>query len=184
MELQNKTCQSICWYVMRDLKRSNAKLPAYKFLEENRFEVFTPMKWSLVEEHGKKIRKRIPVLPDLLFVRSTRNALDEIVDKLPTLQYRYLRGGYCRPMVVADADMDLFLCAVNQTSDPCYYLPEEITPKMYGRMVRIVGGGMDGFEGKLLTVRGSKRRRLVVSIPSVLSVAIEINPDFVQLEPI
>ena len=167
MELQNKTCQSICWYVMRDLKRSNAKLPAYKFLEENRFEVFTPMKWALVEEHGKKIRKRIPVLPDLLFVRSTRNALDEIVDKLPTLQYRYLRGGYCRPMVVADADMDLFLCAVNQTSDPCYYLP-----------------GMDGFEGKLLTVRGSKRRRLVVSIPSVLSVAIEINPDFVQLEPI
>lgn len=55
---------------------------------------------------------------------------------------------------------------------------------MYGPMVRKEGGGIEGFEGKLLTVRGSKRRRLVVSIPSVLSVAIEINPDFVQLEPI
>ncbi|WP_297604870.1 UpxY family transcription antiterminator [uncultured Alistipes sp.] len=169
---------------MRDLKRSNAKLPAYKFLEENRFDVFTPMKWALVEEHGKKIRKRIPVLPDLLFVRSTRSALDEIVDKLPTLQYRYLRGGYCRPMIVPDADMDLFLRAVSRTEDPCYYLPGEITPGMYGRTVRIVGGGMDGLEGKLLTVRGSKRRRLVVSIPSVLEVTVEITPDFVQMQPI
>lgn len=169
---------------MRDLKRHNAKLPAYKFLEEKQLEVFTPMKWRLVEERGKRMRKKVPVIPDLLFVHSTRRTLDEIVDKLPTLQYRYLRGAYCQPMVVADADMDLFLRAVNGSDDPCYYLPGEITPDMYGRMVRIVGGGMDGLEGKLLTVRGSKRRRLVVSIPSILSVTVEITPDFVQVQPI
>lgn len=98
---------------MRDLKRHNAKLPAYKFLEEKQLEVFTPMKWCLVEERGKRMRKKVPVIPDLLFVHSTRRTLDEIVDKLPTLQYRYLRGAYCQPMVVADADMDLFLRAVN-----------------------------------------------------------------------
>lgn len=32
------------WFVMRDLKRSNAKQPAYKQLEDNGMEVFTPMK--------------------------------------------------------------------------------------------------------------------------------------------
>jgi hypothetical protein len=30
-----------CWYVMRDLKRANAKLPAYKQLLNEHFEVFT-----------------------------------------------------------------------------------------------------------------------------------------------
>lgn len=36
------------WFVMRDLKRNNAKLPAYKMLSEMKIEIFTPMKWKIV----------------------------------------------------------------------------------------------------------------------------------------
>lgn len=39
------------WFVMRDLKRVNAKLPAYKLLRNSEFEVFTPMKWRLVKKN-------------------------------------------------------------------------------------------------------------------------------------
>lgn len=35
------------WFVMRDLKRPNAKEPAYKQLGELSIEVFTPLKWHL-----------------------------------------------------------------------------------------------------------------------------------------
>lgn len=169
------------WYVMRDLGRSNAKIPAYRFLEEKQFEVFTPMRWRLVEERGKRIRKRIPIIPDLLFVYSTRNALDEVVDRMPTLQYRYVRGAYCEPMIVPQTQMEPFLRAVRQSDDPGYYLPGEITSEMCGRTVRIVGGAMDGVEGQLLKVRGSRKRRLVVRISSVLDVAVEISPEYVYL---
>lgn len=31
------------WYVMRDLKRANAKHPAYKILGEMNMKIFTPM---------------------------------------------------------------------------------------------------------------------------------------------
>lgn len=41
------------WYVMRDLKRPNAKHPAYKQLEELGFQVFIPMKWFLSVKQGK-----------------------------------------------------------------------------------------------------------------------------------
>ena len=37
------------WFVMRDLKRPNAKLPAYQQLIEDGFEVFTPMRWQIAE---------------------------------------------------------------------------------------------------------------------------------------
>ena len=37
--------QRMHWYVMRDLKRPNAKLPAYKQLSDEHLEVFTPMQW-------------------------------------------------------------------------------------------------------------------------------------------
>ena len=33
------------WFVMRDLKRGNAKQPAYKLLAELKIRFFTPMVW-------------------------------------------------------------------------------------------------------------------------------------------
>ena len=56
------------WYVMRDLKRANAKLPAYKLLGNLNMEVFTPMRWRLIVRQGKHIREEVPFMQDLLFV--------------------------------------------------------------------------------------------------------------------
>ncbi len=41
------------WYVMRDLKRANAKHPAYKILGEMNMKIFTPMVWKLSVKQGK-----------------------------------------------------------------------------------------------------------------------------------
>ena len=38
------------WYAMRDLKRSNALLPAYKQLSQAGMEVFTPMVLGLFQK--------------------------------------------------------------------------------------------------------------------------------------
>ncbi len=170
------------WYVMRDLKRANAKERAYGLLEELHFEVFTPMQWRLVTRQGRRIREEHPVIPDLLFVRAVRHSLDPIVEKTPTLQYRYVRGGkYCDPMVVAESDMECFIRAVRSSESPRYYLPEEITPAMYGRRIRIVGGPLDGCEGSLVTARGSCVRRLLVDLPTLLAVSVEVSPEYIQL---
>lgn len=55
------------WFVMRDLKRGNAKNHAYKMLQGLKFDVFTPMKWHVATRKGEKVREEIPVIPDLLF---------------------------------------------------------------------------------------------------------------------
>lgn len=170
------------WFVMRDLKRPNAKWPAYKQLGEAQIEVFTPMKWQLAVKQGKKVREEIPLLSDLLFVYATREKLDRIVEKTPTLQYRYMRGkAYCEPLTVNDAEMRRFMLAVRGAKAPVYYLPEEITKKMYGRKVRIVGGPLNGYEGCLLATRGSKVKRLVVELPQLLSVSVEVSPEYIEM---
>lgn len=46
-----KNEQRMHWYVMRDLKRPNAKLPAYKQLSDEHLEVFTPMQWRLLSAY-------------------------------------------------------------------------------------------------------------------------------------
>lgn len=166
---------------MRDLKRTNAKEPAYKLLESKQVKVFVPMQWQVLTQNGKRIRRQVPFMQDLLFVHETRTVLDPIVEKTPTLQYRWLRHTFREPMTVNDGEMERFIQVVGNSEAPKYYLPNEITPKMHGRRIRIVGGPLDNYEGRLLTTQGSKIKRLFVELKGLLGVSIEVNPEFIEM---
>ena len=174
----NEACQ---WFVMRDLTRPNAKLPAYKLLDGLNIRNFTPMVWKLMLNHGKRERRQMPFIHDLLFVYASRAELDSVVETTPMLQYRYLRGGYKMPMTVRAADMQRFMHAVRFSSSPQYYRPDEVTPAMRNRRIRIIGGNLDGYEGSLITTRGSKVKRLLVEIPMLLAATVEVETEFIQL---
>ena len=172
------------WFVLRDLKRANAKLRAFDILTDRGLTVFTPMKTLTVRSAGRILTVRRPVIPDLLFVHEPREVLDPILTDIPTLQYRYLRGhAQFTAMTVPESQMDPFIRAVTaaEESQIRYYTPEEITPAMIGRRIRVIGGPMDGLEGPLLSVRGSRKRRLLLEIPSLLLATIELSPDLIQL---
>lgn len=168
------------WFVMRDLKRPNAKQPAYKFLREEGFEVFVPTKSQITTRHGKKVVEDVPVIRDLLFVHTDPERLDPIVMKTNTLQYRFMRNCGRTPMTVPDDEMERFIIAVSSSNDTKYYLPEEITPQMYGRKIRIVGGPLDGYEGNLITTRGSKVKRLMIKLQDFFAAGVEVNPEYIQ----
>ena len=144
-------------------------------------EVFTPMTRKLVIENGQRRSREEPIMPDLLFVHASRERADEAVSHIGTLQYRYLRGGYCLPMTVRDEEMERFIHAVRTSHLPRFFRPEEITPSMCGQYVRIVGGCLNGYEGHLLSVRGSKFRRLMVVLPNFLTAAVEVQPEYVEV---
>lgn len=175
--------EQLQWFAMRDLSRVNAVYPMYKQLADYSVEVFTPMTRRLSILKGRRVSKDVPFIQDLLFVHESRERLDPIVSRLKQLQYRYVYGGYCEPMVVRDEDMARFIHAVSTTEKPKYYRPEEILPEMYGSKVRIVGGRLDGYEGHLLSVRGSKYRRLLVEIPNFITAAVEVQPDLIEVLP-
>ena len=169
------------WFVLRDLKRANAKERAHHLFKDMNLEHFTPMKSVLRVVKGKQVCTEVPCIPDLLFVHDSREHLDPIIDDTSTVQYRWLRNKYREPMVVSDAEMERFIHAVSVSASSKYYPPEEITPSMLKRRIRIVGGPLNGYEGTLLTTRGSKVKRLLVEIPHLLAAGVEVNPDFIQL---
>lgn len=169
------------WFVMRDLKRSNAKLPAYKLLESMGIEVFTPMVWKLSVRRGKRIREKVPFMQDMLFVHDTSDVLDPIVEKTDTLQYRYVRGGYKIPLTVRDVDMQRFIHAVKSSENPCYYTPNEVSADMIGRKIRVIGGPLDGYEGCLQKMQGARIKRMFVGLPGILTATVEVQPEYIQL---
>ncbi|MCM1110421.1 MAG: UpxY family transcription antiterminator [Clostridium sp.] len=171
------------WFALRDLSRPNALKPGYMLISDiPGIEIFTPMKWRIVEKNGKSVRKHVPVIHDLLFARSTRPLLDPVVEDLTTIQYRFVKGGgYREPLTIPTAEMERFIRAVNGAErDTLYYANGELTPDMIGRTVRIVGGPLDGYEGRLLSIRGMRVKRLLVELPGFLTAAVEVAPEYIQ----
>ena len=174
------------WFVLRDLKRPNAKVRAYQMLKnipDKQIVVFTPLVVRPTTlKSGKRVLDEIPYISDLLFVQSSRVILDPIIKEIHTLQYRFSKG--CKqnePMIVPDRDMNQFMAIVNGREPYKFYTPEEVTPSLYGRRIKIVGGNLDGFEGRLMTTRGSRVKRLIVELEGLLSVGVEVQPEFIQL---
>ncbi|MDE5773093.1 MAG: UpxY family transcription antiterminator [Muribaculaceae bacterium] len=173
----------MAWFVLRDLKRPNALEPAWKILPTLGYRVFTPMSEQRVSRHGKVVKERRPIVPDLLFVEGERPVLDVLIARTPTLQYRYVKGqGRGVPMTVRDSDMALFMRAVSEYSDGVrYYTAGEITADMLGREVRIIGGPLDGTVGRLLSRRGLRDKRLVLDLQGLLTATVTIEPELIEL---
>lgn len=181
MSLQNSDNEKR-WFALRDLKRRNTLTPAYRLLSEEGIEVFTPMKWLLSTRGGRRVSREVPVMQDLLFAYDTRSRLDPLVAKTPTLQYRYKKGGqYCEPIVVPEDDMNRFIEAVKASGNPKYYSAEELSELKCGSKIRIVGGALNGQEGKLLSVRGSKTKHIVIELQNLLAISVEIKDEYIQL---
>ena len=181
MDVTQLTTDKRQWFVMRDLKRRNAKQPAYLMFKDKGMEFFTPMVHKLLTIHGKREDREVPFMQDLLFVKETKEKLDVIVEAIPTLQYRYKLGVQHTPIVVRNTDMERFIKAVEATENPKYYRPEEITPDMLNRKIRIIGGQLDGYIGTLVTIRGSKTKWLLVELPMLLAAAVDVETEFIQL---
>ena len=166
---------------MRDLSRRNSNRMAHHELREAGLEVFTPMTEILLTIRGKKQRRVVPVIQDLLFVHETKEKLDPYVARYPSLQYRYALGRSANePTVIREDEMTRFINAVSNTENPRYYMPGELTRSMYGKKVRIIGGPLDKYEGKLLSIKGMRTMRLIVEIPNLIATAVEVAPQYIQ----
>lgn len=172
------TDSDILWFVMRDLTHYHSKSPAYKMLDGLKIENFTPKVQKLVVRGGKRERIEVPFIHDLVFVHDSRLNIDPIVEKVPTFQYRFLKGRL--PMTVRDKEMEQFKKVVETSESPLFYRPQEVTPDMRKRKIRIIGGNLDGYEGTLVTVRGSKVKRLLVELPTLIAAAIEVETEYIQ----
>ena len=145
--------------------------------------VFVPLKQHVFKEFGKRVVRFVPYMPDLVFVHKSKEELDPIVRNMPLLQYRYVRGGkQYEAMSVRHKDFEKFREAIVKTDEVEYYSFDEVRPEIYGSRIRIIGGRLDGFEGRLMTKKGSKFKRLLIDLQECnLSAAILVESEYIQV---
>lgn len=170
------------WFAMRDLSRYNEKSPAYKILKGKVKDIFTPMHTVIKLKKGKRILIEEPILRDLLFIFDKEDKIAEFVKSIENLQFRFVKGlAYKQPLCIEKGEMERFKTAVETSyKEPVFIRSEDIKPSMYGKEVRIIGGNLNGYTGKLLKMRGSSIKRLIVELKGFFAVGVEVEPEFIE----
>lgn len=161
------------WFAMRATFNRNMQAKAQ--LEDLGFTAYVPMRGVRTKKKGSHAIEFEPVVRNLLFVYAQGTALQQAKQRMPYLQYMISRADGSK-IVVPEVQMNDFI-AVSSTCDERlrYFSPEELNLSR-GSRVRITGGDFEGLEGTFMRVTGSRDRRVVISIPGVMSVALVSIP--------
>lgn len=160
------------WFAMRATYGRN--MEAKKMLDESGVESFIPMHHVIsLGRGGRKIKKYVPVVRDLVFVHTTSEGMLRLKEEIDYLRNIYIptAEGRKRIVVVPDSQMDSFIMVSGSLDEGImYFRPEEVNIAK-GTKVRIHGGQYDGLEGTFLKVKGAREKRVVVEISGVIVVA-------------
>lgn len=178
------------WIVMRSKKEKvnvtrpgdgklsgrTERMYGYELAQEMVREFFMPMKESVTVKAGHRVKKISPAIPDIFFVNDTRSRIDSIVRRDIGVEYLYIKGlPYRQPVIIRDAEMANFIAATTSEQKMTFHSAgDDNLAHIVGRRVRIPHND-SWIEGELLTVRGSRYRRLRVRLQDCLVAYIDLT---------
>ena len=177
--MQNES-ENILWFVLFAAYGKVSKIRTY--LREADIEYFFPMCYKEKRLNGSEERtKQIlqPVLNNFIFVKSSKKILTPILEtikkELGITSDLYYRDFHSKQIVVVpEEQMRNFIKVASEFKERIIYLSTNEVAMKQGTRVRIIGGAFEGVEGNFMRIKGD--RRVVVSLPSILSVATAFVP--------
>ena len=174
---------SSSWFVLRAIFKK--ELVVRDALRKVGLRCYVPLRYRVETQRERKVRRLVPAITELVFVRGTEEQVKEAKSRLRETCYWLTRPvqGQQRgeKVVVNDRDMDNFIRVTEQSErEVTYFRPDEVSLAK-GDHIRIHGGAFDGVEGVLIKVKGKREKKLVVSIPDLAVAAVSIKPDVVEV---
>lgn len=174
VQKNNSSEPELQWFVMRSTYSREMK--AKDILERDGIECYVPTRRVRRFEGETAIDETIPLVHNLVFVRTFRDFMDTYKRRIETIcPLRYaMDKTTAKPMIVREKEMQDFMRVTQEASDSIRYLddPEELLRK--GQDVEIITGPFAGVQGKI--VRFHRDRRVVVSLAGLMAVAMSSMP--------
>lgn len=163
-----------CWFAVRVSYSRELALKA--ILDAEKIENFIPMRYEYIIKSGKRVRKLLPAIHNLVFVHSTRKRIDTLKDRLESsMPIRFIMNReHCRPVVIPEAQMRSFILVAGSCDEAILYVEPAELHLVKGQKVRITGGVFEGVIGEFVRIRHD--RRVVVNIEGVMAVATTFIP--------
>lgn len=157
------------WFAIRITYGRELKLKS--MLDVEKVESFIPMRYENVLKDGRRLRKLVPAIHNLVFVRSTRQKLNELkADYGVKLPMRFVMNRTThQPITIPDAQMRSFILVSGSYDEAVLYIEPAELSLTKGQKVRIIDGIFKGVTGEFVRIRHD--RRVVVNIEGVMAVA-------------
>lgn len=164
----NKDAQ-LSWYAVR--VTYSRELVLKQYLDDENIENFIPMHYEYIMKKERRVRKLVPAIHNLVFVRSTRTRMDEIkTNSGLNVPIRYIMNREThQPVIIPDAQMRSFILVAGTYDEAVIYVEPDELKLVKGTKVRITGGIFEGAIGEFVRLRHD--RRVVVNIEGVMAVA-------------
>lgn len=165
------------WYALR--VTYSRELALKEYLDKAGIENFIPMRYEYVIKGDRRVRKLVPVVHNLVFVRTSRDFIDRL--KVETsLPIRYIMNKETHsPIIIPERQMRNFIAVAGSNEEQLVYLEPAVVALRRGQRVRVTGGLFEGVEGEFIRVKND--RRVMVSIQGVMAVATTfIHPSFIE----
>ena len=181
MPLSEAGQEPVMWFAMSAPYRNEMK--AKNFLDEKGIENFLPLQYKIrTNRYGRKERKALPVVSNLLFVHTTQSIIRQAKQGVSFLQYRTRPvNEKNQPIIVPDSQMRQFIAVCQTMSSDLIYLEPSAISLAKGARVRIIGGAFDGVEGYFVKIKGVRSRRVVVEVEGLAVATAEIEPQYIEV---
>ena len=157
------------WYAAKVKYQTERKVKIW--LDEQTIENFIPFSTVLIERDGRKIKKEKPIVPGLLFIRTSYQTACALPNesKIKMVFMRNLEDH--RLLIVPDKQMQDFMFLLDFSESTIRI--ENVNLKR-GDQVRVIKGDFAGIEGELIRIKGHKR--VVVRLEGLFSLATAYIP--------
>lgn len=169
----------LAWYAVR--VSYSRELALKEVLDRECMENFIPMRYVYVMKQGKRLRRLVPAIHNLVFVHSSRPRIDEVKKELEySLPVRLIMNRETnQPIVIPDNQMRNFILVAGNHDEAVLFIDTVEVDLAKGQKVRITGGVFEGVIGEFVRIRHD--RRVVVNIEGVMAVATTfIHPSLIE----
>lgn len=168
------------WYAIR--VTFNREMKVKDDLDLRGIENFIPMKYVMGTRRGRRVKKLVPSIHNLIFFHIEPSLMKEYkaTTKMPI---RYIMNPATKkPVVVPEREMNNFIAVAGTYEEQLEYITPKPGQFTRGDRVRIMGGPFEGAEGVLQRVKGDSR--VIVSVKGLVAVATTtIHPSLLEKLP-
>lgn len=165
------------WYVFRSSYGREGRASDY-ILEDGTF-VYIAKRYMRKSVNGKLKKVLEPLIPNLLFVYTTKEQADTYVKHTPILSFlsfyldhfKYDEKHNNPPLIVSCKEMENFIIATCNKCEHLKFVDEEQCHFKGGEIVKVNDGLFKGVEGRVARVSGQQRVIITLSQVGLVSTA-------------
>ena len=165
------------WYVFRASYSREDKASDY-IVEDGTF-VYIAKRYTRKTVNGKQKKVLETLIPNLLFVYTTKEKAEEYIKETPTLSYLTYYYNHFEldddqknpPLTISRKEMENFIIATCNKSEHLKFVDESQCHFKGGEIARVVEGVFKGVEGRVARVSGQQRVVVTLSQVGLVSTA-------------